>query len=52
MSGDLIYIRLLGSPVLVLNSAQAIHDLLDKRGHVYSSRPSRPMVVDLCVGSL
>ncbi|KAF9452681.1 cytochrome P450 [Macrolepiota fuliginosa MF-IS2] len=45
--GDLIYIRLLGNPILVLNSAQAIHDLLDKRGHIYSSRPIRPMVVDL-----
>ncbi|KAJ3570255.1 hypothetical protein NP233_g4534 [Leucocoprinus birnbaumii] len=46
-SGDLIYIRLLGNPVLVLNSAQSIDDLLNKRGHIYSSRPIRTMIVDL-----
>lgn len=45
--GDLIYIRLLGNPLLVLNSIQAVNDLLDKRGHIYSSRPIRPMVVNL-----
>ncbi|KXN89936.1 O-methylsterigmatocystin oxidoreductase [Leucoagaricus sp. SymC.cos] len=45
--GDVIYIRLLGNPMLVLNSVQAVNDLLDKRGHIYSSRPVRPMVVDL-----
>lgn len=45
--GDIIYIRLLGNPVLVLNSARAVNDLLNKRSHMYSSRPIRPMVVDL-----
>ncbi|KAL0580370.1 hypothetical protein V5O48_001615 [Marasmius crinis-equi] len=45
--GDLVYIRIFGNPVLVLNSAQAISDLLEKRSANYSSRPIRTMVVDL-----
>ncbi|KAJ7181739.1 cytochrome P450 [Mycena crocata] len=45
--GDLIYIRVFGNPILVLNSASAASDLLEKRGGNYSSRPIRTMVVEL-----
>ncbi|KAJ7631006.1 cytochrome P450 [Roridomyces roridus] len=45
--GDLIYIRVLGNPILVLNSAAVASDLLEKRSSKYSSRPRRTMVVDL-----
>ncbi|THV04845.1 cytochrome P450 [Dendrothele bispora CBS 962.96] len=45
--GDLIYIYVLGNPVLILNSASAVSDLLEKRGGNYSSRPVRTMVSDL-----
>ncbi|KAJ7706095.1 cytochrome P450 [Mycena rosella] len=45
--GDLIYIRVFGNPILVLNSAAVAADLLEKRGGNYSSRPKRVMVVDL-----
>ncbi|KAF9015256.1 cytochrome P450 [Cyathus striatus] len=44
---DIIYIHVFGNPVLVLNSAATVTDLLDKRGSIYSSRPVRTMVVDL-----
>ncbi|KAF9456701.1 cytochrome P450 [Collybia nuda] len=37
--GDVIHLRLLGQPVIVLNSIQAAMDLLDKRGAIYSDRP-------------
>ncbi|KAF4605307.1 hypothetical protein EYR40_004091 [Pleurotus pulmonarius] len=37
--GDLIYINIFGSPLLVLNSAEVIDDLLEKRSNKYSSRP-------------
>ncbi|ESK89309.1 cytochrome p450 [Moniliophthora roreri MCA 2997] len=47
MYGDLIYIRVFGNPILVLNSAQVISDLLEKRSGNYSSRPLRTMVVEL-----
>lgn len=45
--GDLIYIYVFGNPILVLNSATAASDLLEKRGGNYSSRPLRTMVVEL-----
>ncbi|EAU93067.2 cytochrome P450 [Coprinopsis cinerea okayama7 len=45
--GDLIYYKTLGNPVLVLNSREAMTDLLDKRASIYSSRPYRTMVIDM-----
>lgn len=45
--GDLIYVQIFGNPILVLNSAEAIHDLFEKRGTIYSSRPVRTMVSEL-----
>ncbi|KAK7463681.1 hypothetical protein VKT23_007024 [Stygiomarasmius scandens] len=45
--GDLIYIHVLGNPVLILNSASAVSDLLEKRSANYSSRPVRTMVSEL-----
>lgn len=45
--GDLIYIYVFGNPILVLNSAEAVTDLLEKRSGNYSSRPVRTMVVEL-----
>ncbi|KAF8898640.1 cytochrome P450 [Infundibulicybe gibba] len=45
--GDIIYIHVFGNPVLVLNSAAAISDLLEKRSGKYSSRPIRTMIVEL-----
>ncbi|KAJ7110135.1 cytochrome P450 [Mycena epipterygia] len=45
--GDLIYIRVFGNPILVLNSAAVTSDLLEKRGGNYSSRPIRTMIVEL-----
>ncbi|KAJ7783872.1 cytochrome P450 [Mycena maculata] len=45
--GDLIYIRVFGNPILVLNTAVVTTDLLEKRGGIYSSRPVRTMIVEL-----
>ncbi|KAF9460799.1 cytochrome P450 [Collybia nuda] len=45
--GDLIYVYVFGNPILILNSATAASDLLEKRGSNYSSRPFRTMVTDL-----
>ncbi|THH09649.1 hypothetical protein EW146_g8627 [Bondarzewia mesenterica] len=41
--GDMIYIYAFGNPILILNSAKAAEELLDKRGSIYSSRPVRTM---------
>jgi hypothetical protein len=45
--GDVIYYNTPGTPVLLLNSRQAMSDLLDKRADIYSSRPYRTMVIDM-----
>ncbi|KIM78610.1 hypothetical protein PILCRDRAFT_98340 [Piloderma croceum F 1598] len=45
--GDIIYIYAFGNPIIVLNTAEAANQLLDKRGDIYSSRPLRTMVGEL-----
>ena len=46
-AGDVIYIHKLGNSMIVLNSAEAVNDLFEKRGALYSSRPRRVMVNEL-----
>ena len=46
-SGDLVFFHGLGNNILVLNSMKAINDLLEKRGSIYSDRPSFTVVGDL-----
>ncbi|KAF8064423.1 cytochrome P450 [Lyophyllum atratum] len=41
--GDVMYLHVLGKPIIVLNSVEAAVDLLDKRSANYSDRP--PFVV-------
>ena len=38
LDSDIIYLELFGIPVVVLNSAKAAHDLLEKRSSIYSDR--------------
>lgn len=44
---DIISLNVLGSAMVVLNSAKAVSDFFDKRGSNYSDRPDMPMIVDL-----
>ena len=44
---DTISLNILGSTMVVLNSAKAVSDIFDKRGSNYSDRPDMPMIVDL-----
>ncbi|KAG6862109.1 hypothetical protein C0995_005921 [Termitomyces sp. Mi166 len=41
--GDVMYLEMLGRPVIVLNSVEAAEDLLDKRSANYSDRPDFPV---------
>jgi len=43
----MIYIQKFGISILVLNSQQVVHDLLENRGNIYSSRPRRVMANEL-----
>lgn len=47
-SGDVVYLEVFGSPIVMLNNRAAM-DLLDKRGSLYSDRPHFPMAADLYV---
>ncbi|KAI0730583.1 cytochrome P450 [Earliella scabrosa] len=44
---DVVYMKALGSHLLVLNSFEAARDLLDKKGALYSSRPRLVMINEL-----
>jgi len=45
--GDIIYLRVFGNPIMVINSFEVAEELLEKRSSIYSSRPTRTMVVEL-----
>jgi hypothetical protein len=49
--GDIIYTNALGTHVIILNSLDAINDLMEKRGSIYSSRPRCVWVNELCVSA-
>jgi hypothetical protein len=42
-----MYLEAFGQPMLVLDSAQAVNDLLEKRGATFSSRMVPRYVTDL-----
>lgn len=47
--GDVNYLHILGQGLVFLNSPEAVFDLLDKRGSIYSDKPHMMMVGELCV---
>jgi len=46
-AGDVISVIILGLSIIILNSAKAAIDLLDKRSSIYSDRPYVAMAGDL-----
>lgn len=50
--GDVVYLQLGPTPTIVLGSAQAAWDLLEKRGAIYSSRPRFIMGGELLSGGM
>ena len=47
--GDVVFARFFGTPVVILNSQEAVDDLLVKRSANYSDRPPFVALKDLCV---
>ena len=41
--GDVMYLEVLGKPIIVLSSEEAATELLDKRSANYSDRPDFPI---------
>ncbi|KAL4260095.1 cytochrome P450 monooxygenase, partial [Pleurotus pulmonarius] len=46
-NSDIIYLNVLGSPIVVLNSYKAVNDLLSARSSLYSDRPVSLMLNEL-----
>ncbi|CAE6444282.1 unnamed protein product [Rhizoctonia solani] len=44
LNSDIIYMNMMGQPVVILNSARAASDLLEKRSAIYSDRVNAQMV--------
>lgn len=46
LHSDIIYLKMLGQSIIILNSAKAASDLFEKRSAKYSDRKNSPMVRD------
>ena len=44
--GDVVHLKPLGQHIIILGSAKAAFDLLDKRSNIYSDRP-KSLVIEL-----
>ncbi|KAH8984152.1 CyP450 monooxygenase [Lactarius hatsudake] len=49
--GDILYLQVFGQSVVVLCSPSVVKDLFEKRGDIYSDRPSWP-IAEMCAESL
>lgn len=47
LAGEIVYARFFYRPVIILNSARAALDLMEKRGAKYSGRPPFTYTIDL-----
>lgn len=45
--GDIVYIDLMGTPMIILNSLDAIQELMEKRMRIHSGRPHTTLVCDM-----
>ncbi len=48
-TGDMVFIKCFGTPILFLNSYEDANELLDRRSSKYSSRPTLVMAKELYV---
>lgn len=46
-AGEIVFVRIFRTPIVILNSYRTAFQLLDKRSKIYSGRPFFPMAVDL-----
>ncbi|EUC54095.1 cytochrome P450 family protein [Rhizoctonia solani AG-3 Rhs1AP] len=46
LKSDIIFLNILGHKLVILNSAEAASEILDKRSMLYSDRPQIPMVAN------
>ncbi|KZP11706.1 cytochrome P450 [Athelia psychrophila] len=48
--GSVVYLHIFGQGIVFLNTPEAVSELLDKRGDIYSDRPQFVMAGELCGG--
>jgi hypothetical protein len=48
-SGRITYLHVFGQGLVFLNTPEAVFELLDKRGAIYSDKPRLVMAGELCV---
>lgn len=46
-SGDVVYLDVIGQPLVILSSMQAVEDLVVRESSIFSARPILTMVSDL-----
>ncbi|KAI0075610.1 cytochrome P450 [Panus rudis PR-1116 ss-1] len=46
--GDIVFLHVMGQGLLFLNTSEVAMDLLDKKGSIYSDKPSLVMAGELC----
>lgn len=49
LEGDIIHVPVFKNHIIILNSSQSVFDLLERRGHLYSSRTRTVMLHELQV---
>ena len=49
---DVVYLNALGQPILVIHGIKTAAELLDRRAHIYSSRPRLIMAHEILTGGL
>jgi hypothetical protein len=50
--GDVVYVEALGQKIIILGSADAVNDIMERRGNIYSQRAGSIMICELYVLSL
>lgn len=45
--GNIVYLRILGQPIIIINSSRVAIDLFDKMGAIYSDRPYFVMAIEM-----
>ena len=52
LSEHIMYLNVLGQPILVMNSLKAAFELLDRRANIYSDRPRYIVADEILSGKL
>jgi hypothetical protein len=52
ITGDVVYLNVLGRSIIILNSQKAAADLLGRRAKIYSDRPRFIVAAEILTGGM